>query len=610
MKAIPLPTNVILNIYRLEYNKHEEKLLGLSHVCRLWRDALHSFPDFWANINLHLGKRSPDRKAAYWIKRAGSKPLSIDIFSGGASPSVPSRRMSATIVRTGLVLRGCMDRWDSFTMSGSSSHQIEHLLPICTGYAPRLRVFSLNCWSISSRNNNARRLLVPLLPSVEPRSDSSRLSVSIQGYIPRFTMFGISVTRLSIDFGVDPDGNSFNLNDLGSIFQSCPNLIELDLSALRFEDMSPPLFNGAIALRRLTTLSISWIRNIEGVLNLLQLPSLESITLHEVSWSDAARAAVYNLFESSRSLSSVVIGDDDECRSRGDPAPFQESPLTLCNVTTFHVWGDWTFLGPLLDRLTLPRVQTLDLGGASHSTLHRLISLSTDLHDLSLRNLTEAARPTPAPSLTPILLPHLTSLQISGFPAFVDYIHVPQLNTLILEHRSNSARIANSGPALRAVVERSAPALTKLRLQGLNVSDEDMQWCFEHLLNLEELSITFCAISDSILSALASPPSPGRNTNWLLPRLKRFVFNENDRITPRGAIEFLASRTLNPVPGIFGGFGFVDHLSHEDAAVIVSYGDFLSITDSITYHMEIGDLEVGDLEIDDLEIGELGIDEL
>ncbi|KDQ06517.1 hypothetical protein BOTBODRAFT_39552 [Botryobasidium botryosum FD-172 SS1] len=602
--ALQLPSDIVLNVYRLKYQNHDTDLLDLSHVCHIWRDALHKFPDFWANVDIHLGKRNPDQKADYWVKRAGQKPLVISILSRGPQPGPPAAtsQPDAILVRLGLVLRGCMDRWDSFTMH-TSLQAIERLLPICTGYTPRLRIFSLDCWWHSSRN--ARRLLMPLLPPVEPPSDSSRLSVSIHNCIPRFTMFGAGITRLSVDFSVDSDNDLFHMDDLIGLFQSCPNLIDFDFSALSSEYAEPLATHESILLRRLATLSISWIWNIADILDLLQLPSLESITLYQVDWSHASKAALWNIFRSSHSLSSVIIGQDgDDCYER-DPNPLHQTPLTLNNVTTLYMQG--RHLSTLLDLLTLPNLEELDLSDATISTAHRLISLSPKLHDLSLCNLDPvfadfeldpAPIPIliPDPTLAPIFLPALTSLQISSFPAFVNYIHAPHLSTLKLGSRyGNYPRVVNSREFLRPAIERAAPALRVLHLRGLDAGDKDVQWCLERLSVLEELNVSSCAISDSVLSALASelPPSPGgpgQNSGWLLPRLKKFGFDGNDGVTPGGAIQFLASRTLNPTPDIAGEFGFKGMpLSRDDATTIMSYGPFLSMPHVVVFHMNLED---------------------
>ncbi|KDQ16530.1 hypothetical protein BOTBODRAFT_173042 [Botryobasidium botryosum FD-172 SS1] len=574
MKAIALPADVVLNIYHLNHYDSDSDSLNLSHVCRLWRDILHGYTAFWAKVDLHLGKRDPDRKAAYWVKRAGRKPLVIHVRCGRQQPVVSERKLTTIIARVGLVLRDCMDRWESFTMD-TSSQEIEHLLLICTGYAPRLRVLNLNCWN---GIRDVRRLLVPILPSIELPSDSSGLSVSTQGYIPRFTMPSIGITEISVDFSMDwPDEGYFNMNDLFSIFQSCPNLINFHLSAFGSDEMGPPLLNGFVILSRLTAFSLSWIRSVENVLSFLQLPLLESITLFEANWSDAARVALWNVFGSSPFLSSIIINHDDDkyCYER-DPVPFHESPLTLHHVTTFHMEGSRTFLQPLLDLLTLPRVEKLELAGAPISTVHRFISSSTELRDVSLRNFRQVPADLDIPAHAPILLPSLTSLHVEDFPAFVDYIHAPRLKTLKLEEYYDSAHIVGSRAFLRAAVERSATALTTLHLRGLDVGDEDMQWCLERLSVLEELFISYCAISDAVLSALASPPSPDANASWLLPCLKTFLFENNDCITPSGAIKFLATRTLNPIPNISGEFGFNLDLSPKDAMTIMEYGSSLS----------------------------------
>ncbi|KDQ16531.1 hypothetical protein BOTBODRAFT_251567 [Botryobasidium botryosum FD-172 SS1] len=587
MKAIALPADVVLNIYRLKYYDGDADLLNLSYVCQIWRDALHRFPDFWAKVDLHLGKRGPDQKAAYWVKRAGQKPLVIHVRCGGPQPVMSARRLALIIVRIGLVLRGCMDRWDSFTIE-AGPQEIEHLLPICTGYAPRLRVLSLSDWT----GSDVQRVLVPILPSAEPASGSSQLSVIVHNYIPRFTMFGLGITQLSVDLDWPDEDSAFSLNDLFSIFQSCPNLIDFHLSAPGSDDMGPPSLSGVVFLPRLTTLSLSWVRNVGDVFSFLRLPLLESIALHEAEWSDAARVGLWSVFESSPLLSSVVVQQDDDYHYEREPVPFHPNPLTLSNMSAFHMEGSQAFLQPLLGFLTLPRVEKLGLAGAPISSIHRLLSSSNGLRDLTLRSLRRVpAQPdsAPTPAQAPVILPSLTSLEITGFPAFVDHIHAPRLKTLKLENHYNAVRIVDSGIFLRAAIEQSAFVLTTLCLNGLYVGDKDIQWCLERLPALEELSISYCAISDAILSALALPPQalPEKNTSWLLPCLKRFAFEKNDHITTSGALKFLASRTLNPVPNITGNFGFTLHLSREDAAAVLSYGSFLSSHHCMLYYLSL-----------------------
>ncbi|KDQ11040.1 hypothetical protein BOTBODRAFT_470618 [Botryobasidium botryosum FD-172 SS1] len=92
-----------------------------------------------------------------------------------------------------------MGRWGSFTMNGSS-HQIEHLLPICTGYTSRLRVFQSQlvlpeylpqrCAILIDAASAFRRALSRLLSAV-------RLNLRPP---PRSTLFGLRVPRLSIGY--------------------------------------------------------------------------------------------------------------------------------------------------------------------------------------------------------------------------------------------------------------------------------------------------------------------------------------------------------------------------------------------------------------------------
>ncbi|KDQ13188.1 hypothetical protein BOTBODRAFT_33800 [Botryobasidium botryosum FD-172 SS1] len=591
---VVLPIDVIFNIYRLK--RHDNDLIDLSHVCRLWRDALHSYPDFWATITLDLEKSSPDVKAAYWVERAGQKPLNIYIHSRSHHLTLPAHTLDIILLQIGLVLRGCMDRWESFKIHASAP-VIEHLLPLYTGHAPKLRAFEIDGLR---PDTDASRLLVPLLPLFEPPSDSSRLSVSIKGYIPRFTMLSQSITRLFVVVNMDSETDLFSMDDLFGILQASPNLIEFEFHAGTTEHLAPSSFSGLITLPRLTLFHIGCTRHVEDVLPFLRLPLLESIGLLKVALGDAAMAAVWDIFESRSLLSSITIEEGDHSVFRNVLAPFHENPLTLNNVTNFFLRGGSTSVQPLVDLLTLPRVQSLMLDGAPLGSVYRLISLSPDLRDLTIQipayyDPAPVLVPIPTPTFipAPIFFPSLTSLKTLNAPTVVEYVHAPQLKTLILNHSFDpSARTRGSDVFLRALVERSAPPLTVLQLHNLDVGDEVMRWWFERLPDLEDLFISFCAISDSVLSALASPPLPGQNTDHrLLPRLKRFGFQENDHVTPRGAIEFLASRASRwPMPGPKGEFDFVlTHLPRqEEAAAILSFGDFLSMRHRVLYHMNVG----------------------
>jgi len=290
--------------------------------------------------------------------------------------------------------------------------------------------------------------------------------------------------------------------------------------------------------------------------------------------------ALWNVFGSSHSLSSIAITDEDpEYENDATPAPFHGNSLTLDAVTSFEVCGN-PLVRPLLQHLTLPRIQKLDLAKAPFNVVHRFISSSADLRNLSLYGVTQIpANLNPVP----ISFPVLSSLYISGFPRLLDYIHAPQLDHLVL--KCSPKRAANSRTSLRTLIERSAPVLTSLHLRGVDTTDEDIFWCLDRLPHLEAFSLSSCPITDAVLHALAVPPSPEQGTGWLLPRLKTIGFDHNTHVTPQGVIKLLTSRSSNSAPRITGKVDFAGKLSKEDAQTILSYGDFLGFFQTIMYRV-------------------------
>ncbi|KDQ13337.1 hypothetical protein BOTBODRAFT_373005 [Botryobasidium botryosum FD-172 SS1] len=297
--------------------------------------------------------------------------------------------------------------------------------------------------------------------------------------------------------------------------------------------------------------------------------------------------AIWDLFGSSLSLSSIKIEDEDVYISGMNPAIFQPNPLALSTVSEFSINANGPLMQPLLRHLTLPHVQTLDLAGASLNMAYRFISSSMEVRSLSLYGIVETpANRSSTLSLSPIFLSSLETLRVSDFPGLLNYVHAPRLKALTLEDLSRPI-LYPGGTSLRAFVERSAPALAILHLQGINITDRDIIWCLNQLPDLEDLTVSACLISDAVLSALAAPPSP-EHPGWLLPRLAKFEFEGNVGVTSRGAIEFLASRSKDPVPSIAGKFIFPNcnrELSVKDQEAILSYGEFLGPSLAYTWWM-------------------------
>ncbi|KDQ16578.1 hypothetical protein BOTBODRAFT_30905 [Botryobasidium botryosum FD-172 SS1] len=565
-----LPRDVIHHLYQ---QCNENSRFNLSHACRLWRQALHGHTEFWTNITLHLRKRDPDLKAAYWLERSGQRPLKIEIHSpwrGGEFSSVDQRASAErTIVRLGVVLRGCMDRCQSFSMA-IYLRAINILLPICAGYTPMLNSLTIDAIDYPSISASGERPLIPLLAPID-----RAVFVSIGSYIPTFTVLGPSVTKLSVDGGSNTEWTS---SDILQVFQSCPNLIECDFNLIGVDELNGPLFNGFVPMLRLAVLSIAWVRDVEHILNVLRLPALKSIYLKQVDWTTAAMTALWSVFGTSHALSSVTITDEeaDYDESRNIPAPFHANTLALEAVTFFSICGN-PCARPILQYIALPNVETLDLASAPFDVVHRLILSSTNLGSLTLYDVEGV--PTHS-SRTPVTLSALKTLLIHDpSPRMLDFIHAPQLNSLFITCDSWGPT-ASLGVSLGALVERSMPDLTALYLSKTDITDKELMRSLRPLSKLESLTLRACPTSDAVLRALAVPPSPEQGIEWILPRLKKIDFHGNVGITPQGVIKLFTSRDSMPESRIKGTVSFVRNPGDQDAEALSHFRGSLTVKSS------------------------------
>ncbi|KDQ16525.1 hypothetical protein BOTBODRAFT_251550 [Botryobasidium botryosum FD-172 SS1] len=571
--ARELPRDVIHNLYR---HCGKWNMIRISHVCRLWRQTLHEYTGFWTDIDLHLGDRSLDLKAAYWLERSGQRPLTIDIWGGNLDIEEAPFLKEHSIVRLGIVLRGCMDRWQSFKIEVYSRRAIDILLPILAGYTPMLRYLRIEAIETDALVSvDAERPLIPLLAPIGQQG-GAKLSVSIDSYIPRLTTIGPSITKLTVDGNHDTPWTS---NDVLRMLQSCPNLINCDLYLPGSGEMGTPSESlESVSLLRLEELSIYFVPDIENILDALLLPALESLALGQVDWTTTAMSALWCVFVASRSLSSFTLTDEspgyDILTAPAPFHPFHADTLTLRALKDLEITGN-AFIRPLLEHINFSDAETLHLTSTTFGVVYRLISSSAHLCDLSLSDVADI--PT-ASTHSPVTLSALCTLRIQNCPKLLDYIHAPYLKSLHLLCPSRST--ANSEAPLCALIERSTPALTALYLQTIDITNEEILGCLERLSHLEILSLNACAISDTVLRALAVPPSPGGGTEWLLPHLKVVQFHQNVNITPQGVIELFASRNTSAKFRIRGDVIFVEKPSGQDARALSHYSSSLSVAHS------------------------------
>ncbi|KDQ19239.1 hypothetical protein BOTBODRAFT_51694 [Botryobasidium botryosum FD-172 SS1] len=82
-----LPDDVLIKVFETysQYAQHwhnwikKRSMLGLSQVCRRWRELTHSYPLFWTRLHLSGSDRDPVKLAEVWVERSGTCPLWIRI---------------------------------------------------------------------------------------------------------------------------------------------------------------------------------------------------------------------------------------------------------------------------------------------------------------------------------------------------------------------------------------------------------------------------------------------------------------------------------------------------------------------------------------------------
>ncbi|KDQ06950.1 hypothetical protein BOTBODRAFT_192712, partial [Botryobasidium botryosum FD-172 SS1] len=242
-----LPPDVLLEIFGISQPSDETDLFRLAHVCQAWRRVIHGDPAFWSTISLHLGKRDQEKKASFWLSRAGDRLLSIKIEDQGPYERKENRHNEASLVQLSILLRGCMGRWTSFMLSVSLD-KVEIILRLCSGLTPKLTKIDVTVNPAVLRDTGP--LPIPFFLPVD--HGVFEIGVSAQGRIPKFWSLGRSITNLSVG------SCGINLQDALELLQACPNLVRCDLD-LDVEDLDRhplPYWTSAVQLPHLLELGV------------------------------------------------------------------------------------------------------------------------------------------------------------------------------------------------------------------------------------------------------------------------------------------------------------------------------------------------------------------
>ncbi|KDQ10284.1 hypothetical protein BOTBODRAFT_497743 [Botryobasidium botryosum FD-172 SS1] len=579
---LSVPVEILREIFELCQSNELEpadhwETICFSQVCRLWRQVAHGSSQFWSTISLDITKREPNRKAAFWIERAGNRHLSIEILCGNeGNGAIGDHVMSTCLVDLALVLRDSMHRWKSFSIQGAL-HYIKAIFQICSGYVPNLRNLSIEADGGYDPLGSTFPILLFFPFDPRPGFESSNLSVSATTCIPWFMSLGLAITDLSIDFQHLPAvGTAGRADQILFMFQSCPNILRCNL-----DEVGQLLRRGSpgsvVRMESLSELRLHMAEDIDQLLgsDVLELLSLRSLHLDGFNWTVHTRHALWDIFQRcSRVLTTIVLtlSPSNFCNEVFGPIDGR-APVALDLVTNFTIHGHPNSY-PLLRALSLPRVQELVLVDIPFHIIHQLITASSpSIVDLSVQPLGGFQ------SETPIYFPSLLYLRIHDTLELLDQIHAPELRNLHLGNCRRGNYDPVHRPFLHDFIARSKPALKFLLLEGIRVHDEDLIRCMESLSHLKDLSLYQCDITDSVLQALARP-SAGPEPAWLLPQLEEISLLQCDALTPRGIIEFFTSRStpLNSTtpemipPQITGAVRFTSEINKQDFALCKSLG--------------------------------------
>ncbi|KDQ15665.1 hypothetical protein BOTBODRAFT_284388 [Botryobasidium botryosum FD-172 SS1] len=504
----------------------------------------YGYAPFWSKVGLDLAMRPSSKlgqKVAFWVAHAQDTLLDVTILDSAGSRSRGKVPIDDTdLASLADALCETMSRWRSLKIAVLHEH-VNFLLQRFIGLVPSLSTFDLHVLYDGFRTGNfdcpSFSVHFTPHPDIEARAP---LAVSAINSIVTFPLFGAAITKVSASM---PSAVT-HVDDILRMLESCPNLEDfyLDINVARLT--GEPSLGHSVVLPHLTSLRLPGLQYISGLLNFLEPPSLQTFEISRIMWGiesvwgshivDALR----RIFRLCTSLSTVRMTSYRIDEAVDDPyTPFGGRQLILPCVTHFEVIGS-PIAYPLLQQLSLPQVDTLNIRAVPYDILYRLASSSTQLRTLTTRDITEAPQNTPL-----LLLPVLTTLDAVDCPTLLRNLHTPQLMSLDAGLRLlKSPNILEESSFFLRLIERSVPPLVDLILIGLDIPDTDLISCLRALPTLKNLQLSMCKTSDAVLRALARPSSSDNGSSWILPQLTTFTFSFNFGTTPSGIIELIASR--------------------------------------------------------------------
>ncbi|KDQ13289.1 hypothetical protein BOTBODRAFT_188568 [Botryobasidium botryosum FD-172 SS1] len=557
-----LSDDVLLELFSPAYVEDaRDSIFQIAHVCRRWRQLIHGNPSFWSTIWFSPVCSKDPTRAAYWLERAGTYPVSVkavfpsaddgesdDQEIGGLEESGELRGHSASegsravrehcISEFANVLRHCTDRWHRLEIEHTNYSDLSTFFQRFEGSAtPQLKHLTISVGFDGARIRP--ELFVPF-----EHSAGGSVSVTLtECCIPTFSLsFGLAVTSLQLEWKV----GTVTTQEFRNLLQSCPNLetliLKMELGSMR--DSVPPCSAPHL---RLTTLSITGCIPIHNVLGLIQFPSLQNLQLRLFFWCEAIALSIERVMKSSHSLSRISISSRTSYHPYMHTTPWPNPPtITIFpSIEVLDIMPEAHPIIPLLLRAICPNLKRIVFRSPCMDVrvVQQLVASAPNLTTLVFGKRV-------APRWDPISKPALTYLEFSGGKNIFDTLHAPNLVVLSMDdygHYQSPWQIVT----LRTMLQKHSPPLRALSLKNSSVFNNTLIPVLKLMPQLEVLVFDECSsITDNLLHDLATPVpesdgGPATGT-WLLPRLREVRIFNATCITPYGVLAFLSARSVPP----------------------------------------------------------------
>ncbi len=271
-----LPNEILSHILRFASQRDDRTSLSaviLSHVCRRFRDAMLRTPDVWNeirdNMSLDMVKACLER----------SRSVALDVYLKSFSNN--SRfRQNYKDGRFIPLISTSANRWRSLRISMSSVRETDRLSTLEGLNLPLLRTMVVDfpsSWLEDATGGSEMRIF-------HDWSAPSLQSMSISHFIPPMFPYPSSLRCLNIHLGHRGLGGwNLDIHALGQIFQSCPDLAEMELSIEAPQRATSPPHSTVISLPNVETASLSFLSCentiIERLFENIRFPAVSNMTL-------------------------------------------------------------------------------------------------------------------------------------------------------------------------------------------------------------------------------------------------------------------------------------------------------------------------------------------